>query len=92
MATIIRLDPSRRRPGRNHEAPAGCRHANVICYTAWRLVCCTDCGAELDPFDVLVQMVKAAPPPAPKKEEALRLVEEVKRRRGGEPDQGPEAG
>jgi len=40
----------------------GCVHRDVVVYRDSRRVCCAICGAELDPFDVLVTVVEAQPP------------------------------
>lgn len=37
-------------------------HKDVIVYRDSRRVYCVVCGAELDPFDVLVSVVEAQPP------------------------------
>lgn len=51
-------------PGKAAPGPVdGCDHKNVIAYTVFRTASCARCGALLDPFDVLVDMLKGAVPP-----------------------------
>ena len=82
MAKIITLDTSRRqRAASGHNARQRCPHKEVIAYTLHRTVHCAACGERLDPFDVLVDLIKSHVPTDPDREEKL-LLREVKRRRG----------
>lgn len=60
----------------------GCDHKHVIAYTVFRTVRCSTCGTLLDPFDVLVDMLKGYVPSGPNDLEEKRLYEEVERRKG----------
>jgi hypothetical protein len=51
----------------------------VTAYTIHRTVRCAICGAELDPFDVLVDMMKSQVPGTEDAEEK-RLREEIRKR------------
>jgi len=64
------------------EKKTSCPHKHVVAYTVYRTVRCTVCGAELDPFDVLVDMLKAYVPPDNDDREKQRLLKEVERRSG----------
>jgi len=50
----------------------------VIAYTINRTVCCAACGIELDPFDVLVDILKAYIPDDDGEE--VRLQKEIRLR------------
>ena len=65
MADIIRMDKSRRRieerrriEKRGRREDYACEHKNVTVYAEYRSVRCSFCGASLDPFDVLLDMVR----------------------------------
>ena len=58
----------------------GCEHKRVIAYTAFRTVRCALCGAHLDPFDVLVDMLKGYVEPGANNLEEKRLDKEVEKR------------
>lgn len=80
MAKIIKFDVSRTRPKVSGRKQAeGCEHKQVIAYTVFRTVHCAFCGTELDPFDVLVDMLKAHVPDNDDSEEK-RLQKEVESR------------
>ncbi len=84
MAEIIRLAEAREKQERTgRQAVPGCAHRYVIVYRDTRTVCCATCGFPLDPFDVLVDMVKGYVPamPEPTENEARRLAREEQRRR-----------
>ena len=82
MAKIIKLDASRKKPQRIAQPESkGCEHKHVIAYTVFRTVHCSSCGAMLDPFDVLVDMLKGYVPPDGHNQEEKRLEKELKRRR-----------
>lgn len=62
MAKIIRFDHSRRQ----HEVAepvTSCDHKNVVAFTVSRTVQCAICGARLDPFDVMLELLKGYMPP-----------------------------
>lgn len=81
MPKIIRFDTSKKRPKQaGEQAAASCEHRQVIAYTHYRTVYCAVCGFELDPFDVLVDMLKAHVPAGGSEGEEQRLLREVKRR------------
>ncbi|MDW7773539.1 MAG: hypothetical protein SCH71_11695 [Desulfobulbaceae bacterium] len=84
MAEIIKLDPCRTGPKSGARKPGEkkCRHRLVTAYTVFRTVRCDLCGAELDPFDVLVDMLKAYIPDDPDDSEARRLQMEIEKRDG----------
>ena len=80
VAKILTFDTSRTRkyPGRTSQKPV-CEHKQVTASTVYRTVRCTFCGVELDPFDVLLDMLKACVP-ADKGLEEQRLRREMKKR------------
>ena len=81
MAKIIKLDPTRKKPKRvSPERSPGCDHKQVIAYTVFRTVRCSTCGTLLDPFDVLVDMLKGYVPPDKNDLEEKQLNKEVERR------------
>ncbi len=81
MAKIIKLDPTRKKPERvSLERSRGCDHKQVIAYTVFRTVRCSTCGTLLDPFDVLVDMLKGYVPPDKNDLEEKQLNKEVERR------------
>ena len=57
-----------------------CTHKQVTAYTVFRTVRCNLCGAELDPFDVLVDMLKAYIPDFADNVEENRLQRESEKR------------
>lgn len=78
---IIKFDPTRKKPKSvNSETTRDCDHKQVIAYTFYRKVYCTVCGAQLDPFDVLVDMLKGYVPPDTNDLEEKQLNKEVERR------------
>lgn len=83
MAKIIQFDSSGKKPkpGRPGKKP-DCLHRRVIAYTVYRTVRCEVCGMELDPFDVLVDMLKGQVPPDDGNREEKRLHREIARRGG----------
>ncbi|MBC8317474.1 MAG: hypothetical protein H8E41_06175 [Desulfobulbaceae bacterium] len=82
MAKIIQLDLTRKKPKKLHpEQSIGCEHNHVIAYTVHRTVCCAACETLLDPFDVLVDMLKSYVPPCGDDLNEKRLDKEVERRR-----------
>ena len=87
MAKIIQLDTPRKRPrAAGPEKRTGCEHKEVIAYTVYRTVCCSICGAELDPFDVLLDMIKGYIPSGADDAEERKLLREVEKRRPLEPE------
>jgi len=81
MAKIIRLDSSRKPfSSKSSGQKAYCEHKRVIAYTVYKTVQCASCGATLDPFDVLVDMIKGYIPPDKENREQRRFEREVKRR------------
>lgn len=82
MGTILQFDASRKIPQPNDaEKNKGCNHKQVIAYTVFRTVRCSTCGVELDPFDVLVDMLKSHIQPATDMLEEEKLFREVEKRR-----------
>jgi hypothetical protein len=81
LAKIIRFDVTGRKPRPGRKKPE-CAHKQVIVYTVYRTVRCAFCGAELDPFDVLVDVFKAYVPPDNGDREEKRLLREIARRSG----------
>lgn len=79
MAKILRFDPSLRQQGGAVKAIT-CEHKNVIAYTASRTVQCAACGAELDPFDVMIELLKGSKPPGDKNRELKLYTRELARR------------
>lgn len=78
---IIKFDPTRKKPKSvSPEKSKGCDHKEVIAYTFYRTVYCTACGAQLNPFDVLVDMLKSYVPPNKNDLEEKQLNKEVGRR------------
>ena len=55
-------------------------HKHVIAFTVYRTVRCAACGIELDPFDVLVDILKAQIPD--RENEEKRFLKEVEKRDG----------
>lgn len=80
MAKIIRINQSRKKPKTISHRPAACDHKQVIAYTYYRTVNCSICGAPLDPFDVLVDMLKGFVPPGGNDHEEKQLNQELARR------------
>jgi hypothetical protein len=81
MAKIIRLDVSRSKPAApGKQGRSDCDHKNVIVYRVARTVRCAVCGALLDPFEVLVELVQTMPPP-PEPDEDKRFMKEMVRRK-----------
>ncbi len=80
MAKIINFDSTRKRPKTVSPGKTlGCDHKQVIAYTAFRTVRCSICGMELDPFDVLVDMLKAYVLPDANDLEEKQLHREMKK-------------
>lgn len=81
MAKIIKLDPTRKKLKKVERTGAeNCNHKHVIAYTVFRTVCCTTCGELLDPFDVLVDMLKGYVPRNAEDHEEKRLDKEINKR------------
>ena len=79
MKKIIRLDEVRKRSSSPGPVVEKCQHKEVIVYSRTRVVCCSFCGTELDPFDVLVDLVQTSPG-SDKGKEMKKYIREVKRR------------
>ena len=78
---IIKFDPTRKKTKPiSPEKSRSCDHKEVIAYTFYRTVYCTVCGAQLNPFDVLVDMLKGYVPPDKNDLEEKQLNKEVERR------------
>lgn len=93
MAKIISLATSRRKVKRNDEAPIPCDHKSVTAYRQYRDVRCSCCGEQLDPFDVLVDMIQSAIPPGEDSLEENRFCREVLKRKIRHPEKkGPADG
>ena len=80
MAKIIRFDPRRRQCDETTPANS-CDHKNVVAFTASRTVQCVTCGAKLDPFDVMLELLKGYIPPIDNNRELRLLTRELERRR-----------
>jgi hypothetical protein len=81
MTKIISITQSRKKPKSLSPPPsAACDHKQVIAYTYYRTVNCSICGAPLDPFDVLVDMLKGYVPPGGNDHEQKQLNKELKKR------------
>lgn len=91
MAEIIRIDASRKKPATaKGEKSSACSHKVVTAWTVYRTVTCSFCGLELDPFDVLVDILKGAPRPGNRDEESRFGLEAARREKTGpkgDPDQ-----
>ena len=82
VAKIIRLDTSRKKPkDKTARTPTDCEHKNIVVYERHRTVRCQFCRNLLDPFDVLVDMVKGYIPPGRENKEDARLAREEAKRR-----------
>jgi len=79
MAKIIEFDPSRRQPGGAMPATS-CDHKNVVAFTASQTVQCAVCGAELNPFDVMIELLKGYTPPGDNNRELKLYSRELERR------------
>lgn len=78
---IIKLDPTRKKPESVSPGKSRvCDHKHVIAYTVFRTVRCSTCGTLLDPFDVLVDMLKGCVPSDTNRLGGRRLDEEMKKR------------
>jgi len=85
LAKIIKFDSTRKKQiTLSREKTAGCDHKLVIAYTVFRTVRCAICGTQLDPFDVLVDMLKAYVLPDAEDHEEKSLLREMEKR--GEKD------
>jgi len=83
VAEILQFESTGRKPPADRSGgKPDCAHRRVVAYTAYRTVRCALCGAELDPFDVLVEMFKGAPPTGSGQGEDRKLRREIARRRG----------
>lgn len=80
MAKIIGFDPRRRQSDGAEPAPS-CDHKNVVAFTASRTVQCAVCGAGLDPFDVMLELLKGYLPPIDNNRELKLFTREMERRR-----------
>ena len=80
MGKIIRFDPSRWQP-QETESATSCDHKNVVAFTDMRTVHCATCGADLDPFDVMLELLKGYMPPIDNNRELNLFTRETERRR-----------
>jgi len=80
MAKIIRFDPSWRQHEET-EPTTSCDHKNVVAFTDMRTVHCATCGADLDPFDVMLELLKGYMPPIDNNRELKLFTREMERRR-----------
>ena len=81
MAKIIKLDRSRKaRHPKITNNTDDCPHKTATLYTFSRTVRCSICGELLDPFDVLLDMMKGYIPPAGRDNESERFLKEVTKR------------
>ena len=79
MAKIIRFNP-RLRQQDGAVTATSCDHKDVIAFTASRTVECAVCGAKLDPFDVMVELLKGSKPPGDNNRELKLYSRELERR------------
>ena len=84
MAKIIRFHPNRRQQDGAVSATS-CDHKDVIAFTASRTVQCAVCGAELDPFDVMLELLKGSQPPGDSNRELKLYTRELERRQQKKP-------
>lgn len=85
MGKIVQLDTSRKKHKViRAEKSFTCDHKQVIAYTYYRTVRCSICGMELDPFDVLVDMLKAYVQPEGMDIEEKKILREIEKREGKE--------
>ena len=82
MAEILRFDPGRRRKKKD-TAENSCAHKEVVAFTATRTVECAACGTKLDPFYVMVELLKGSKPPGDNKRELKLYTRELERRHLG---------
>ena len=88
MAKIFNFDSTGKKPVTlAPEKTFVCCHREVIAYTVYRRVHCAICGIELDPFEVLVDMLKAHVPSAGRRHGKEEFDREVQKRW---PDKSPE--
>ena len=92
MAKIIKLDTSRKKTVPPIKLAGICGHKNVRVSEVKRTVRCVYCGELLDPFEVLVDMVKGYIPGDTGNSEEIRLLREVEKRHdeSQKEDQEPE--
>ena len=79
MAKIISFEHSRKQ----HEEGvpiSSCDHKDVVAFTGSRTVHCATCGAELDPYDVMVELLKCYIPPSDNNRELKLFSREVEQR------------
>jgi hypothetical protein len=86
MAKIIKLEPFQKLPAQHSVPQIPCEHKNVIAYRVSRTVRCVFCGALLDPFDILVDMIQGYVPAGGGNKEQQRFEKEVWRRKEKEPE------
>ncbi|MDH5297476.1 MAG: hypothetical protein OEV91_00470 [Desulfobulbaceae bacterium] len=93
MAKIVKLANAKEHLSRRKAGPAAeCDHKYVTVYRATRTVYCATCNLSLDPFDVLVDIVKGyvpAAPPGPRHDDERRLANEEERRKKKPGDDEP---
>ena len=82
MAKILRFDPSRRLQEGTMTATS-CDHKNVVAFTSSRKVQCSACGTELEPFDVMIELLKGSNPPGDKHRDLIMYYRELVRRHQG---------
>jgi len=80
MAKIIKFDPSRRQH-KQDESATSCDHKDVVAFSASRTVECAICGDQLDPFDVMIELLKGYLPPIDSNRELKLFTRELERRR-----------
>lgn len=80
MAKIISIDHRRRQYDKVGPASC-CDHKNVVAFTASRTVQCAICGTPLDPFDVMLELLKGYVPPIDTNRELKLFTRELERRR-----------
>lgn len=81
MAKIIKFDTTLKKPETvDNPRHRSCDHKHVIAFTVYRTVRCAACGIELDPFDVLVDILKTRIQESDSEEQ--RLLKEVNKREG----------
>ena len=83
MAKIIYMDVNKTERAKvvDRSAEKSCPHKTVIAYAVYRTVHCAACGIELDPFDVLLDLIKGHVPDGGRPEEDRFDEEERKRKK-----------
>lgn len=79
MTKIIKLDHARKAGKLRNNRQQDCSHKNVTVHISTRTVRCAICGQLLDPFEVLLDMMKGYVPPEDD-DEKTKFLREMKKR------------